>query len=139
MDLPPPDVCVRQAPARRRFYKNGNKICREFLLDYVPRRAFHERIYGCPTKITSLIPNYCKQGIISFRPLCPPLAQLVEQLPLKQWVPGSSPGGRTKGQTQSRAGGGIGRRASLRSWSRKRWEFESPPAHNGFVTYNGSM
>ena len=26
----------------------------------------------------------------------PPIAQLVEQLPLKQWVPGSIPGGRTK-------------------------------------------
>ena len=26
----------------------------------------------------------------------PPIAQLVEQLPLKQWVPGSSPGGRTR-------------------------------------------
>ncbi len=27
----------------------------------------------------------------------PPIAQLVEQLPLKEMVPGSSPGGRTKG------------------------------------------
>jgi hypothetical protein len=27
---------------------------------------------------------------------CPPIAQLVEQLPFKEWVPGSIPGGRTK-------------------------------------------
>ncbi len=47
-----------------------------------------------------------------------PIAQLVEQLPFKQWVPGSSPGGVTflfeSGLGLLCPGGGIGRRAGLR-------------------------
>ncbi len=37
-----------------------------------------------------------KEYRFSFLPHFPPIAQLVEQLPFKEMVPGSNPGGRTK-------------------------------------------
>ena len=48
---------------------------------------------------------------------CAPLAQLVEQLTLNQWVPGSSPGGCTNHQDRRPAslGGGFFRLSPMRS------------------------
>ena len=48
-----------------------------------------------------------------------PIAQLVEQSPLKRTVVGSNPTRRTRFSIGIWASGGIGIRASLRNWSRK--------------------